>query len=151
MGRILWKLRAWMVVLTAATVLSTCAREPRDGISPAELTTFVDSIIPAEMASQHIPGAAFVFVQNGRVVLERSYGMADIEHNRVVDTHTIWRIGSISKVFTATAVMQLVEQGRVNISPNPRNARTSLCASCWITPPAWGQPRPDGFVNRKTR
>ena len=115
MGRILWKLRVSMVVLTAAAVLSACARDSRDGISPAELSAFVDSIIPAEMASQHIPGAAFVFVQNGRVVLERSYGMADIEHNRPVDTHTIWRIGSISKVFTATAVMQLVDRGQVEL------------------------------------
>ena len=115
MGRIVWKLRAWLVVLTAAPVLATCARDSGDVIPPAELTAFVDSIIPAEMASQHIPGAAFVFVQNGRVVLERSFGMADIEHNRAVDTHTIWRIGSISKVFTATAVMQLVDRGQVEL------------------------------------
>ncbi len=115
MGRILNRARACLTVIAAVVVLAICARAPHDTIATDRLSAFVDSIIPAEMASQHIPGAAFVFVQNGRVVLERSYGMADIEHDRPVDTHTIWRIGSISKVVTATAVMQLVDRGQVEL------------------------------------
>lgn len=115
MGPILEKQRASLVILAAALVLATCTRTAQDKISADELTAFVDSIIPAEMASAHIPGAAFVFVQDGRVVVTRSYGMADIEHHRPVDASTIWRIGSISKVFTATAVMQLVDGGQVEL------------------------------------
>src|SRR5262245_26177654 len=111
MGRILQKCAA----LAAALVLATCARTSQDRVSTAELAAFADSIIPAEMAVQKIPGAAFVFVQNGRVVLERHYGTADIEHNRPVDANTIWRIGSISKLFTATAVMQLVDREGVEL------------------------------------
>jgi CubicO group peptidase (beta-lactamase class C family) len=68
------------------------------------------------MANERIPGAAFVFVQNGRVVLIRGYGTADLEHRRPVNPKsTVWRVGSISKTFTATAVMQLVDQGLVEL------------------------------------
>jgi CubicO group peptidase (beta-lactamase class C family) len=112
-----------MPVFTAAIAVLACALAPQAArqaapprIDPADLENFVDSLIPAEMANERIPGAAFVFVQDGRVVLMRGYGLADLEHRRPVDPETtIWRIGSISKVFTATAVMQLVDRGRVDL------------------------------------
>jgi CubicO group peptidase (beta-lactamase class C family) len=85
-------------------------------VDPAALAALVDSVMAAEMARDRIPGAAFVFVQGGRVVLQRGYGMADVaRHRPVVPDSTIWRIGSISKVFTATAVMQLVDRGRIDL------------------------------------
>ena len=57
-----------------------------------------------------------MFVQNGRVLLSRGYGLANVATGRkVVPDSTIWRVGSISKVFTATAVMQLVDRGRVEL------------------------------------
>ena len=96
-----------MPVFTAAIAVLACALAPQAArqaapprIDPADLENFVDSLIPAEMANERIPGAAFVFVQDGRVVLMRGYGLADLEHRRPVDPETtIWRIGSISKVF----------------------------------------------------
>jgi CubicO group peptidase (beta-lactamase class C family) len=70
----------------------------------------------ARMASDRIPGAGFVLVQNGRVLLIRGYGFADVAQQRpVIPESTIWRVGSISKVFTATAVMQLVDRGAVKL------------------------------------
>jgi CubicO group peptidase (beta-lactamase class C family) len=103
-----------------AVAVTVCAPTPRDDVTaplaPAELAAFVDSFITAEMTRERIPGAGFVFVQNGRVVFMRGYGLADVEHGRrVVPDSTIWRVGSISKVFTATAVMQLVDRGRVDL------------------------------------
>ena len=97
--------------------LLACSREPRDParVDPRDLAAFADSIFPAEMARENIPGAAFVFVQNGEVVLARNYGVADIERRQPVGPDTIWRVGSISKVFTATAVMQLVDRGQVDL------------------------------------
>jgi CubicO group peptidase (beta-lactamase class C family) len=68
----------------------------------------------ARMKSDRIPGAGFVFVQNGRVSLIRGYGLANVaQQRRVLPESTIWRVGSISKVFTATAAMQLVDRGLV--------------------------------------
>ena len=96
-----------------ATAAASASTEP---VNLAQLSTFVDSTITAEMAREKIPGAVFVYVQNGRVVLKRGYGMANAERrSRVVVDSTIWRIGSISKVFTATAVVQLSDRGRVSL------------------------------------
>jgi CubicO group peptidase (beta-lactamase class C family) len=110
-------LRRWREATAfGAAVLLACASSSDDAIDPTRLAAFVDSLIPAEMAGERIPGAAFVFVQDGRVVLMRGYGLADVEHRRSADPRsTIWRVGSISKVFTATAVMQLVERGLVDL------------------------------------
>src|SRR5262245_16922312 len=86
---------------------------PRDA---QELEELVDTVIEREMEQQHIPGAAFVFVQGGRILLLKGYGLADLSTGRAVDPRTtIWRIGSISKVFTADAVMQLAERGRIDL------------------------------------
>ena len=86
-------------------------------VDPGELGAFVDSFMVDAMAKPNDPpGVSFVFVQDGRVVLMRGYGLANIERNQKVDPEkTIWRIGSISKAFTATAVMQLVDRGKVDL------------------------------------
>ena len=84
---------------------------------PKELQNFVDSLIKAEMAKERIPGAAFVFVKDGRVIMIRGYGLAKVESfTPVVPESTIFRIGSISKVFTATAVVQLADRGLVDMN-----------------------------------
>jgi CubicO group peptidase (beta-lactamase class C family) len=85
-------------------------------IDSVALAAFVDSFMTARMISDRIPGAGFVFVQNGRVSLIRGYGLAHVaQQRRVLPESTIWRVGSISKVFTATAVMQLVDRGLVQL------------------------------------
>ena len=71
-----------------------------------EFETYVDKL----MASNHIPGVAGCLVQNGEVVRELSYGYADIVNQTPMGLDTLQNIGSISKTFTATAVMQLWEQ-----------------------------------------
>jgi CubicO group peptidase (beta-lactamase class C family) len=86
-------------------------------IIAADLKPFVDSLMTAQMAKENIPGAVFIFVQNGRVLYQRGYGYANLAERRAVDPEkTIWRIGSISKVFTATAVVQLADRGKIRLS-----------------------------------
>lgn len=104
----------------AALIASLPACESRPpppaSINSADLTAFVDSFMTARVASERIPGAGFIFVQNGRVVFSRGYGFGNVARQRRVSADsTIWRIGSISKVFTATAVMQLVDRGEVEL------------------------------------
>lgn len=90
------------------------ARRP---IEAGELARFVDTLITRQMEKEHIPGAVFVLVQNGRVLYQRGYGFANIANGTRVDPErTIWRIGSISKVFTANAVVQLADRGRFRLS-----------------------------------
>lgn len=90
---------------------------PRVVIDSTELARFIDPLISSQMAKEQIPGAVFIFVQNGRVLYQRGYGFANLADRKLVDPEkTIWRIGSISKVFTATAVVQLADRGKYKLS-----------------------------------
>jgi CubicO group peptidase (beta-lactamase class C family) len=86
-------------------------------ISPGELEAFVDGIMAVHMKNNHIAGATFAAVQNGQILLAKGYGYADVAKKIPVaaDT-TLFRPGSISKLFTWTAVMQLVEQGKIDLN-----------------------------------
>ena len=82
----------------------------------AEFSSFVDALINAEMQRENVPGAAFVFVQDGRVVHLKGYGFADVARNVRVDPElTVFRIGSITKAFTATAAVQLHDRGQLRM------------------------------------
>ena len=111
-------LSVFVSLLLAASAAAGSAGTSQEGdvVDRAQLAAFVDSVLAAEMGRERIPGAGFVFVQNGQVVFQRGYGLADVARGRpVVPDSTIWRIGSISKVFTATAVMQLVDRGLIDL------------------------------------
>jgi CubicO group peptidase (beta-lactamase class C family) len=81
-----------------------------------ELESFLDDFIIKKMEEYHIPGVAFVLVKDGKIIVRKGYGYADLENKiPVKPDETIFRVGSISKLFTATAVMQLCEQGRIDL------------------------------------
>jgi CubicO group peptidase (beta-lactamase class C family) len=75
----------------------------------------IDDYIRAEMESQQIPGVALAVVKDGNVVLARGYGFANVEHQVPVKPETIFQSGSTGKQFTATAVMMLVEEGKLSL------------------------------------
>jgi CubicO group peptidase (beta-lactamase class C family) len=75
----------------------------------------VDDYVKAEMNKQHIPGLALVVVKNGHVDKSAAYGLANVELNVPVRTDTIFQIQSITKTFTASAVMLLVEEGKIGL------------------------------------
>lgn len=77
--------------------------------------TKIDDYIRAEMQSQQIPGVALAVVKDGNVVLARGYGLANVEHQVPVKPETIFQSGSTGKQFTATAVMLLVEEGKLSL------------------------------------
>jgi hypothetical protein len=80
---------------------SSSARS-RTVVDPRELEALVDRTMLAEMKRLDIPGAIFIFVQNGRVVLEKGYGVADVARSKPVDpAKTIFPIASITKLCTA--------------------------------------------------
>ena len=83
---------------------------------PRELETFLNGVISVQLADDHIPGATVSVVKDGRLFFAKGYGDADRQHGKLVNAQTtLFRIGSVSKLFTWTAVMQLAEQGKVNL------------------------------------
>src|SRR5215216_6175041 len=97
--------------------VSTAASQQQLGpTDPAELEAFLDEELGSEMEKHHIAGAAVSVVKGGKLFFAKGYGDADLEKGIPVDPeHTVFRIGSVGKVFTWTAVMQLAEQGKLDL------------------------------------
>ena len=85
-------------------------------LTKPDLEAFLDALIPAQLQNRDIAGAVVSVVKDGRILLAKGYGYADFAAKKpVLADRTLFRPGSISKVFTATAVMQLVEQGKLDL------------------------------------
>lgn len=109
--------KAASLSITEVDVNSFAAPRQVDGPNdPDELESFLDAFFAEKMEELHIPGAAFVMVKDGEVFFDKGYGFADLENQIPVSPeHTIFRVASVSKLFTATAAMQLVEQGLLDL------------------------------------
>jgi CubicO group peptidase (beta-lactamase class C family) len=75
----------------------------------------IDRFVAQELARQHIPGVAVGIYINGKVTLAKGYGLSNVELNVPVKPATIFQSGSMGKQFTATAIMMLVEQGKIGL------------------------------------
>ncbi|MGI8547210.1 MAG: serine hydrolase domain-containing protein [Gemmatimonadaceae bacterium] len=82
----------------------------------AALGAFLDGVMKSQVEELHIPSAVVAVVKDGRVLYAQGYGNANIANGTPIDPATsLFRIGSTSKLFTWTAVMQLVERGKLNL------------------------------------
>src|SRR3954451_8304804 len=85
-------------------------------LTSADLETFFDGILPLQLERSDIAGASVLVMKDGNVLLQKGYGYADVKAKRAVDpASTIFRLASISKLFTWVSVMQLVEQGKLDL------------------------------------
>ncbi|HSK84909.1 MAG TPA: serine hydrolase domain-containing protein, partial [Rubrobacter sp.] len=83
---------------------------------PVELETFLDGVMSTQLETHHIPGATVAVVKDGEPFFAKGYGFADVERREpVVADETLFRIGSVAKLFTVTAVMQLAEEGQLDL------------------------------------
>ncbi|HVK80280.1 MAG TPA: serine hydrolase domain-containing protein, partial [Verrucomicrobiae bacterium] len=96
-------------------LISATLAHAQEAFDPG-LEAYVDGIVHATMEEHRIVGLTLSIVDDDRIVMTRGYGYADWETRRAVDAERdLFRIGSITKTFTFTALMQLVEAGRVDI------------------------------------
>jgi D-alanyl-D-alanine carboxypeptidase len=89
---------------------ATTAAPPRTATGDS-----VDAFINAEMARTHIPGIALAVVRGGRTIKRTGYGIADLEHGVAVTPQTVFKIGSVSKQFLASAIVLLAQDGKLSI------------------------------------
>ncbi len=83
---------------------------------PVEMGVFFDDVMASAMKTDHFPGAVVSVVKDGQLFFQKGYGYADLEKQTPVDpSTTIFRIGSTTKLFIWTAVMQLAEQGKLGL------------------------------------
>src|SRR5438128_2212772 len=95
-------------VIAAGFASPVCAQSP--------IATRVDDYIKAEMQRQRIPGLSLAVIKDGQIILARGYGFANVELQVPVKPETIFQSGSMGKQFTATAVMMLVEAGKLSLA-----------------------------------
>jgi CubicO group peptidase (beta-lactamase class C family) len=105
------RLLAAALALTAAAGVPARAQKP----SRAQLTAFVDSVANATIAEHRTPGIAIAIARGSEPLFAKGYGFVDLENDvRTTPAH-VFRIGSITKQFTAAAIMQLVDQGKLSV------------------------------------
>lgn len=119
-------MRRWLVLICLLLFCQTIEGQaqieaPPDQLSssladPAELESFFDGAVEALLKSNKVPGATISVVKDGEVFFAKGYGYADVEKRIPVDPkRTMFRIASVSKLFAWTGVMQLAEQGKVDL------------------------------------
>ncbi len=105
-----------LVVLICISSSGVAYLQANDGLTADNMSEFAKDFFPAAMEEKGIPGAAFVVVKDGKIIHQSSYGVADIaSKNPIIPDKTLFRLASMSKLVTATAIMQLVEHGKMGL------------------------------------
>lgn len=85
-------------------------------LEKVDLEAFFDGILPIQLERADIAGATVLVMKDGQLLLKKGYGYSDLSKKKLVDPDSsMFRLASISKLFTWISVMQLVEQGKLNI------------------------------------
>jgi len=85
-------------------------------MTAADVSAFLDGVVPMQIKRDDIAGATVVIVKDGKLLLAKGYGYAAVAKKKTVSPdETLFRPGSISKLFTWTAIMQLYEQGKLDL------------------------------------
>lgn len=105
-----------LLLLAAALLVAAYTSATLAADLPDEVRSQVDAKIEALMKERGAPGISAAIVIDGQIAYERGYGLADVENNVPATPETIYRLASISKMFTATAAMQLVEAGKLDLA-----------------------------------
>src|SRR5689334_11122153 len=95
-------IKNWLLLLLAMVSAPACADR-------------VDDFIKAEMHRRRIPGVSVAVVREGKVIRAKGYGLADMEMSVPATENTIYPIASMTKQFTATAIMMLMEEGKIGL------------------------------------
>jgi CubicO group peptidase (beta-lactamase class C family) len=116
--------RITIALLTIALVFALCVMgqvpQPSTNgtheMTAADVESFLDGIVPLQLQRNDIAGATVAVVKDGKLLFAKGYGYADVKSKKPVSAEeTLFRPGSISKLFTWTAIMQLYEQGKLDL------------------------------------
>jgi CubicO group peptidase (beta-lactamase class C family) len=101
---------------TPSQVSTAVPALPAHALTRDDLEAYLDGFFPDALARADIAGAVVVVVKDGHTLLSKGYGFSDVATRSPVDpARTLFRPGSISKLFTWTSVMQLVESGKIDL------------------------------------
>ena len=125
-----------MMICVILLILTSHASAQDISIDPAELAIFIDGVMTEQLIAYEIPGVSVSIVHDGKLIFSNGYGYADMERLIPVSPdNTLFRIGSISKIFVWTSVMQLVEQGELDL-----HADVNAYLDSFAIPPTYEEP-----------
>ena len=111
-----------MLASTGLTLPSSAFAVPAIQVNSTDRTGlggYVDQYLDEQISERSIPGLVIAIVENDEVILLKGYGYSDLASQTVADPEQdLFRIGSLTKTFTFTALMQLIEQGRIDLDAN---------------------------------
>ncbi len=111
-----WFISAAVLILLTAPSRAQVAAPEAHSLTQPDLQAWTDGLLPFALAQAGVPGAVVSVVKDGSILFEKGYGYADIVRHLPMDpARTLIRPGSISKTFTWTAMIQLVEQKRLDL------------------------------------
>jgi len=102
------------LLLVAALALAQCGAAAAQAL-PFSLAQRIDGIVRKDMRTAATPGLSLAIVRRGRIAYVRAYGVRDLASRAPVDTGTIFRFGSVSKQFTAAALLMLAREGKLSL------------------------------------
>ena len=119
----------------APAVSAATAATAAPALTGSDLESFLDGLMPSQLNREDIAGAVIAVVKDGKVIFAKGYGYSDMEKRTpVTPDSTLFRPGSISKLFTWTSVMQLTEQGKLDLDKDVNEYLD------FKIPPAFGKP-----------
>jgi CubicO group peptidase (beta-lactamase class C family) len=107
--------RRALLLVTGLALSSAALAQPPVAEPPDPLAKTLDTLL-AKLYAPDVPGAAVIAVRDGRTVLRMAYGIADLELRVPLQPDMVFRIGSMTKQFTAVAILMLLEEGKLAVS-----------------------------------
>lgn len=119
---------AFLLILTL--IFSTDGRTRcQSGKSTDEKSNAVDAFVNEQMRQLHIPGLSLVIVRDGKIIKAQGYGLANVESTVSASPETVYEIGSVTKQFTSTAIMLLVQENKIKLDAPVGNYLTDIPAA----------------------
>ncbi|MGZ3417143.1 MAG: serine hydrolase domain-containing protein [Polyangiales bacterium] len=106
------------LVLIASLCFACSSKSETPAVTPdggAEVQLSLDDFVKQQMEAAHLPSVAIAVIKNGKVVLTRAWGTADLEKSIPATDSSIYVLGSVSKTMTGVAIMTLVEKGKLDL------------------------------------
>jgi CubicO group peptidase (beta-lactamase class C family) len=107
----------FLVTIFLLLISSSSSAQSLEDLRSVE--SFFDGFLKSQIEEYKVPGVTISVVQDGEILFKKGYGYSDLENTQRVDAdNTLFRPGSVSKLFIWTSIMQLVEQGKVDLNEN---------------------------------
>lgn len=107
-------MRTFLRLALGGSLLAACCSQDFTAVMDDRFSEVRDLVIE-QVSTGEVPSIAVAVAENGEIVWEEAFGWADVEHRVRATPNTIYRLGSISKTITATGLMLLVEEGKVDV------------------------------------